>query len=119
MERDKENMIAEEKTEVVDAAAEKAEVLRGKVEDYRIIKLKNPIKFEEKNYTQIDLRNLDDITAADMVAINRRMTRNGNVDVSPELTLEYALNMANLVTGLPLEFSISCRPMRPWRLKDA
>lgn len=94
MEREKESMVA----------VGKKEVLSGAVENYRIIKLKEPILFEGKSYDQIDLTGLEDIKAADMVAINRRMARNGSVDITPELTLEYALNMANLATGLPLEF---------------
>ncbi len=94
MEREKENIVT----------AGKEEALSGVVEDYRIIKLKKPILFEGKSYDQIDLTGLEDIKAADMVAINRRMSRNGSVEITPELTLEYALNMANLATGLPLEF---------------
>ncbi len=78
--------------------------LNGKVEDFWVIPLKTPIRFEGETYTRIDLTGLHDIKAADMIAINRRMTRGGNVDSTQEFTLEYALNMANIVTGLPLEF---------------
>lgn len=69
-----------------------------------IIKLKTPFTFEGKQYDEIDLTGLNDIKARDMIDINRRMTRGGNVDSTPELTLEYALNMANIAAKLPLEF---------------
>lgn len=78
--------------------------LSGGEEDFWVIPLKKPVKFEGETYDRIDLTGLHDINTADMVAINRRMTRSGNVDPSQELSLEYALNMANLATGLPLEF---------------
>ena len=94
MDRENENAVA----------VEESTVLQGKVEDYRVIQLKNPITFEGTKYTKIDLTGLENIKAADMVSINRRMARNGNIDINPELTLEYALNMANIATGLPLEF---------------
>ncbi len=81
-----------------------AENVEKKEENNLIIVLKKPVKFEEKQYDQIDLSGLNDIKAKDMIDINRRMTRGGNVDATPELTLEYALNMANVATGLPLEF---------------
>lgn len=104
-----------EKEEIV--TVEKEGVLGGTVEDYRIIKLKKPIMFEGNSYHQIDLTRLDDVTAADMVAINRRMTRNGSVEITPELTLEYALNMANIVTGLPLEFFDQLPPYAAMAIK--
>lgn len=68
------------------------------------VSLRTPIRFEGELYEKIDLSGLHDIKAADMVAINRRLARSGNVDAMQELTLEYAMNMANIVTGLPLEF---------------
>lgn len=75
-----------------------------KKEDNLIVKLKDPVVFEGKEYKEIDLTGLHDIKARDMIDINRRMSRGGNVDATPELTLEYALNMANIAARLPLEF---------------
>ncbi len=76
----------------------------GTADNDMVVMLKKPIEFEGERYDRIDLAGLHDVRAADMVAINRRMARNGNTDVNPELSLEYALNMANIATGLPLEF---------------
>ena len=98
-------------------AVEESEVLQGEVEDYLVIKLKKPIMFEGNKYTEINLSGLENVKAADMVSINRRMTRNGSIDITPELTLEYALNMANIVTGLPLEFFDQLPPYAAMAIK--
>lgn len=80
------------------------ENVEKKEENDLIINLKTPIKFEGQQYDRIDLSGLNDIKAKDMIDINRRMAKGGNADSTPELSLEYALNMANVVTGIPLEF---------------
>lgn len=106
-----------EQGEVV-AVEDQAE-LSGKGKDSWVIPLKKPIKFEGETYDRIDLTGLHNIKAADMVAINRRMTRSGNVSSSQELTLEYALNMANLATGLPLEFFDQLPPYAAMAIKES
>lgn len=105
-----------EQGEVV--VVEDSTVLSGTVENYWAIKLKNPITFEGTAYSEINLTGLENIKAADMVRINRQMTRNGSIAVTPELTLEYALNMANLATGLPLEFFDQLPPYAAIAVKE-
>lgn len=100
------------------AVVEEKEALSGIVEDYWIVKLKKPFKFEENVYNEIDLKGLDDIKTGDMVDINRRMARNGSFYVTPEITLEYALNIANLATGLPLEFFDQLPPYAAIAIKE-
>ncbi len=79
-------------------------MLAAEVDDDMTIRLKKPIDFEGERYDRIDLSGLHEIKTADMIAINRRLTRSGNVDTSKEVSLEYAIHMANVATGLPLEF---------------
>lgn len=98
------NMDKMEKEQADMEVVQETAVMSGEVEDFLVIPLKTPIRFEGKTHDKIDLTGLHDIKAADMMAINRRMSRNGDVYFSQETTLEYALNMANLATGLPLEF---------------
>lgn len=69
-----------------------------------VIPLRKSIKYEGTSYDEIDLSGMHEIKASDMIAINRRLTRSGNVDASQEISLEYALNIANTATGIPLEF---------------
>lgn len=91
-----------DKTEV--NAVGKEEIVAKESENDFVIPLRNPIKFEGQQYDKIDLTGLKDIRAKDMININRLMTKAGNVNTVQELTLEYAMYMANIVTGLPVEF---------------
>lgn len=72
--------------------------------DFMDVKLSKPYKFEGKEITELDLNKLEDLTGADMIAINRMMKKRGNTDASPELTMEFAFFAAMQATGLPLEF---------------
>lgn len=83
---------------------EKKEIMTEAEESDLIIKLKDPIIYEGEKHVQIDLTKLHDIKAADMINVNRMLARRGNTASTQELTLEYALHMANIVTGLPIEF---------------
>lgn len=92
-----------DKTEM-NATGKEESVAKKAEENDLLIPLKKTIKFEGQQYDKIDLTGLKDVNAKDMVGINRLMTKAGNVNSVQELTLEYALYMANIVTGLPLEF---------------
>ena len=59
---------------------------------------------EDENIREVDLGTLADLTGADMLTINRMIRKRGNIDASPEFTLEYAFYAAMQATGLPLEF---------------
>lgn len=70
-----------------------------------IIKFKKPYKFEGKEYTEIDLSPLENITGADMIRTSKRLNRtNPGINVLPEITLEYALNIAADILQFPIEF---------------
>ena len=65
-------------------------------EDSLILKLKKPYKFEGKEYTEIDLSGLEDLSAADMIAVNKYMDRTATgIQVMPEVSLEYACVLAS------------------------
>lgn len=88
----------------VNAVGKEESVAKEAEENDLVITLKKPIRFEGQQYDKIDLTGLKDIRAKDMIDINRLMTKAGNVNSTQELTLEYALYMANIATVLPLEF---------------
>ncbi len=69
-----------------------------------VIMLKEPVTFEGKKYDCIDLTGLDDIRAADMIEINKRLAGRGNSETFNENSLEYALHMAAAASSLPIEF---------------
>lgn len=70
-----------------------------------VIKFKKPYVFEGKEYTEIDLSPLEDMTGADMIAVNKIMQRTAaGLDVMPEVSVEYACNIAARATKMPVEF---------------
>lgn len=89
-----------EKEVAVNEATEVAE------EETSVVKFAKPYMFEGKEYTEIDLASLEDISAADMIKANNyiKRTSGGSVDVMPEVTLEYACVISANATKMPLEF---------------
>ena len=85
-----------------------------------VIKFKKPYKFEDKEYTELDLSGLDDLTASDMIATNKYMQRTsgGGIDVMPEVSLEYACVLASKAAKLPIEFFTSLPPREAMRVKN-
>lgn len=70
-----------------------------------IIKLSKAYKFEGEIIRELDLTGLEDINAITMQkieAIYRKTAK--NTATIPEITLDYALCAAHVVTGKPLEF---------------
>lgn len=87
-------------------------------EDNMVIKFKKPFLFEKKEYTEIDLSVLDDLTASDMVAVNKIMQRTSTgIDVLPEVSVEYACNIAAKATKLPVEFFMQLPPREAMKVK--
>lgn len=77
-----------------------------------------PYRFEDKTYKEIDLSGLESLTAEDMIAADKFLTRNGNFTVMPEMTLEYALFIASKATDLPIEFFRQLPPKDAIRVKN-
>lgn len=83
---------------------EAAEAVSGE-EVSNVITLKKPYKFESKEYTEIDLSGLDELSGADMIAVNHIMQRTSiGIDVMPEVSMEYACHLAARAAKLPVEF---------------
>lgn len=73
--------------------------------DENIIKLSKTYRFEGREIKEIDLTGISSLNALQMQKIEslyRKITK--NTSASPELTLDYALAAANVLTDLPLEF---------------
>lgn len=70
-----------------------------------VIELSTCYRFEGETIDKIDLTGIEDLNAATMQKaeqIYRKITK--NVSTTPELTLDYALAIAHILTGYPLEF---------------
>lgn len=84
-----------------------------------LIKFAKPYVFEGKTYTEIDLSGLESLNAASMIDVNRRMARGqSGIDVLPEVSLEYAVNIAEKATTQPIEFFLCLPPKEAIKVKN-
>ena len=84
-----------------------------------LIKFKKPYKFEGKEYTEIDLTCMEDLTGADMIAVNKIMQRTSpGINVMPEVSVEYAFYFAARAAKLPVEFFINLPPKESMKVKS-
>ena len=102
MNTEEKNNIAEEKSE----------------DDMLVFDLSKEYKFDGKTYNKVDLHGLENITADDMIKVNRRLSRSGNVDYLQEMTLEYACVLAEFGSELPESFYRGLAPKDAMKLKS-
>lgn len=80
------------------------------VSDPLVLKLSKPFTFEEKEYTEVNLRKLNDWTCGDVDKVMKefkRITGGGDSPMDailPEANSEYVEFVAARATGLPVEF---------------
>lgn len=118
-EKEMEEIKTEEiKAEEVKEEETKVKEFKAEEDDKLVIKLSKPYRFEGKTYGEIDLHGLEDLTAADMIAANRLLSRNGNVDFLQEMTLEYACTLASKGSEHPVEFFKGLPPKDAMKLKS-
>lgn len=79
-------------------------VLAEKVEKEGVIVFAKPFTFEGKDYEQIDLSGLENLTGDDLLKADQAYAASGNYSPVPELTLAYALSIAATAAGVPHEF---------------
>ena len=75
------------------------------------------VKFS-KDYTEVDLSGMDDLSAEDMIAADRYLTRSGSFSVMPEMTLEYACFIAARAAKQPIEFFRGLPPKDALKVKN-
>ena len=101
----------------VETATKNEEETTDEVE--MLIKFKKPYVFDKVEYTEIDLTGLDDLQASDMIAVNKLMQRTAaGIDVMPEVSLEYACNLAAKATKMPVEFFLQLPPKEAMKVKN-
>lgn len=116
--------MSEEKKLSMDAAAVESTAAFDSEENEEevsmVIKFKKPYTFEKKEYTEIDLSGMDDLTGADMIAVNKIMKRSGSggIDVMPEVSVEYACYFAARAAKLPVEFFMNLPPRELMKVKN-
>lgn len=85
--------------------------------DY-VLRFSKPYTFEDAVYNEVDLSGIEDITAADMIAVQKVMNKGGAVDVLPEMSMQYACIIAARVAGKPIEFFTGLPAKDAIRLKN-
>lgn len=117
-------MMSKESKEKIVIPAEETEVVGNEIEISEnddtvfVITFNKPYKFEGKEYSELDLSAIEDISASDMIAANKILDRNGSFNFMPEVTLEYACIIAHKVTGYPLEFFYNLPARESIKLKN-
>lgn len=100
-------------------AAEETSGSEGGEEESLVIKLRKPYLFEKKEYTEIDLSDLENLTAADMITIEKQYDRNSpGINVMPEVKVGYAMMMAARAAKLPVEFFNGLPPKDAMKVKN-
>lgn len=98
----------------------KVEVLTSEtiLNNENIVTFSEAYKFEGKEYFQIDLSGLENLTAADMIRTNKVLERAGSMSIVPEMSLEYACVLASSACGQPIEFFNGLRPRDAIKVKN-
>lgn len=108
--------LKELETEAAVAVSEQTEDIE---ESSMIVKFNKPYRFEGKEYTELDLSGMEDMTGADMIAVNKIMQRtSAGIDVMPEVSVEYAFHFAARAAKLPVEFFTNLPPKESMKVKN-
>lgn len=86
-------------------------------EENLIIRFGKTYLFEGKEYKEVDLSGMEDMTGEDMIAVNKMMGRSG-IGVSTEVTLEYACYFAGRAAELPVEFFLKLPAREAVKVKN-
>lgn len=73
-------------------------------ENEYLLRFTKPYHFEDEIFTEVDLSAIENITASDMIAAQKLMSKGGSVDVLPEMSVQYACYIASRVADKPVEF---------------
>lgn len=84
---------------------------------YQLV-FKKPYAFEGETYESVDLSAIEDLCAADMIKAQNVLSRGGNVEVIPEMSLQYACIIAANVAHKPVEFFTRLPAREAIRLKN-
>lgn len=85
-------------------AKEKENIESAETESDYVLRFCKPYTFEDETYTEIDLSGIEDITATDMIAAQKVISKSGTVEVLPEMSMQYACVIAARVAKKPIEF---------------
>lgn len=88
------------------------------IENPYLVVFKIPFVFEGRQYESIDLSGLEQLSARDMISVNKAIERGGTVNVLPEMSLEYACLISAKATQMPVEFFQALPPREALKIKN-
>ncbi len=77
--------------------------MSAKKSDY-MIPLSKPYTFEGKEYKELDMSPIEDLTTEQLKTAENMMARSGNFSIMNESSVAYTCFIASQVTGKPVEF---------------
>ena len=83
-----------------------------------IIKFSRKYTFEDREYEELDLSGLENMSATDMIAANKILEKSGSFSFLPEMSLEYACIISAKATKIPVEFFKSLHPKDAIKVKN-
>ncbi len=83
-----------------------------------LLRFSKPYHFEDEIFAEIDLSSIENITASDMIAAQKMMSKGGAVEALPEMSMQYACYIASRVTDKPVEFFIGLPARDAIKLKN-
>ena len=99
------------------------ETLQGEVvlDGPLIVRLSKEYDFEGEKVREIDLTGLEDVTAKTMMRASKTLARTGggSGELVPEITLGYALTIAEECTKYPFEFYEKLNPRDAMKVRTA
>ena len=108
-----------DKDKVVNVAVAQDITVEGSnSENSMVITFSRKYNYEGKEYGQVDLSGLEDMTATDMIAANKVLEKRGSFSFLPEMSLEYACIISARATKRPLEFFQRLHPRDAIKVKN-
>lgn len=75
-----------------------------KKENPYLVTFSKPYDFEGETFHSLDLSPVEDLTTEQIMQAERIFEKSGGVSALKELNLEYAIIVASMATGKPVEF---------------
>jgi hypothetical protein len=69
-----------------------------------LVVFKKPYLYEEKEYTEVDLSGIEDLTVNDLADADKKFISSGQIATVNEMSVGYAAIIAATVTKKPVEF---------------
>ena len=83
-----------------------------------VVKFSRSYDFEGKTYSEVDLSQMDDLTAKDMIEAEKYLFKTGTVSALPDQAVGYVCFIASKIAGLPIEFFMGLSPRDMNRVKN-